>query len=500
MADQFSTEPGRFNYYKERLDEEKAKVPELLESSSEAIKLATQRANSDIFPPMGLINFNQIPEGVDEEKFIEFKVNDIIRGTIKYIHEFEYQPPKYLDGTGLTNSPIFENSEAVKNLLTKTKTDYNKISEEISNLEIGEETDFDNKEMSRLTSDQLHDLLSATILDFLKEIGIDRSEGEAKPNDDLILENSQKIYDFLTSSNNTASQAVSTLTDPDAVATKLEEPPVKINVSEKMEPVATSPILQKPIPTDTPQAAKTVTKDPVPVIEKTQTPVQQITPEVKLNIKSQSAPTAIATQSTPGTTNQPVEFAGEDNFSGKNKVANISSPSTPLLDLLASNSGMTSDEIAKMFQDENGGVNLQALSDISTPINPEVSTIEENIAKTSASNSVQALQQTQAAKVASVISEPTKMAEPVTPVATPQAPTQAEAPPAVSTPESAPQIEQSNTSTGDKKDSSTSENKTTADGKTKEEDPNAELLRVMRDVLKTLQGPLIVTDGRHNFS
>jgi arsenate reductase-like glutaredoxin family protein len=45
------------------------------------------------------------------------------------------------------------------------------------------------------------------------------------------------------------------------------------------------------------------------------------------------------------------------------------------------------------------------------------------------------------------------------------------------------------------------ETKSMEDNKDKEQDQtNAELLKVMRDVLKTLQGPLIFTDGKHNFS
>lgn len=499
MADSLETEQGRFDFYKKKLEEEKATVPQLTQAPAEVVELAMHEANRDIFPPMGFINFNKVPDGVDKEKYIGFKVDDILRGTVQYIHEFQSQPPKYLKGMGITDLPIFENSEAVKNLVAKTKTDYDKISEEIYNLEDGEETDFSNKEMKKLSSRDLHDLLGSTILDFLKEIGVVRSEGGTKQNDDLILENSQKIYDFLTSSNNTASQATSTLTDPDAIATKLEEPQVKVNETEKMEPVPTAPVPQEPQPTE-PKIAKTSTRESITVIEKSQAPVQQATPEPPIPV-AEPPQERVTNEATPGTTNQPVEFAGDENLPPASTGNNDSSVSTPLLDILASSSGMTSDEIAKMFQDQNGGANLQALSDIPELVSPAVSTIEETISKTSASNSVQALQQAQPGKAASVVSEPTKMVEPMPPVSTPQTPTQVEAPSKpTASPESATPVDQVTPGSETKENTATQEAKGTEEVKGKEEDPNAELLRVMRDVLKTLQGPLIVTDGKHNFS
>ena len=229
MADSLETEVGRFEYYKKKLEEEKATVPQLTAASPKAVELAMHEANGDIFPPMGLINFNKVPDGVDKEKYIGFKVDDILRGTVQYIHYLQSQPPAYLQGWGISRLPIYRESDAAKNLVAKTKVSYSKLSEEMSNIEDGETPEFSDPVMNKLSSKDIQNLLDSSILEFLKEIGVDRSGGGVKQNDDLILESSQKIYDFLTSSNNTTSQATSTLTDPDAIATKLEEPPVTVN-------------------------------------------------------------------------------------------------------------------------------------------------------------------------------------------------------------------------------------------------------------------------------
>ena len=500
MADSLETEVGRFDYYKKKLEEEKATVPQLTQAPPEVVELAMSQANRDIFPPMGFINFNKVPDGVDKEKYLGFKVDDILRGTVQYIHYLQSQPPAYLQGWGISRLPIYKESDAAKNLVAKTKVSYSKLSEEMSNIEDGETPEFSDPVMNKLSSKDIQNLLDSSILEFLKEIGVNRTEGGVKQNDDLILESSQKIYDFLTSSNNTTSQAISTLTDPDAITTKLEEPPIKVKEAEKMEPVPTSPPEPPAPPVTLPQQTPTV-------VEKSQPPIEPAQPSVPAQNTTTTEPANIATAepaniATPETTNQPVATLSDVPFTETGgSVSGSASVSTPLLDMLASSSGMNSDEIAKMFQNQTGDSGLQLPGDIPVPITPSVGTIEETIAQTSALNSVQTIQQTPSEKAASLVSEPTKMAEPMPPVVTQQTPIQAEAPSKPTTaPESTTPADQATTGSESKENTAKQEEKSTEGEKSKEEDPNAELLRVMRDVLKTLQGPLIVTDGKHNFS
>ena len=54
---------------------------------------------------------------------------------------------------------------------------------------------------------------------------------------------------------------------------------------------------------------------------------------------------------------------------------------------------------------------------------------------------------------------------------------------------------------GETKETPTSETKTQEDNTNKEAGPNNDdLLKVMREILKTLQGPLIVTESSPKFS
>jgi len=493
LADSLETEQGRFEYYKKKLEEEKANVPQLTEASSKVVELAMHEANRDIFPPMGFINFNKVPAGVDAEKFIGYKIDDILRGTVKYIEELEEQPPAYLQGWGIANLPVFEDSAAVKDLVAKTKTDYSKISEEIYNLEDGDEADFNNPVMKNLNSKDLHDLLDSTMLNFLKEIGVERSESGVS-NDNYILEKSQMLYDFLTKANS----QTQTIPSVEPSATKTEETPTSVKEAEKIEPVPTSPI----IPVEIPQAPQVVVAEKIQnnVVEKSQPPIEPPKSEVIQPVQNIES-TQTVSIATPETANQPVSpLAAESPMESSSTTE--SSVSTPLLDMLANSSGMSSEEIAKMFQDPDAAGNLQKSLDISLPGLPEG--LAPETANTGSPAAIEAgaqtLNQTQTAEVASKVSETIKMAEPIqAPPITPVI--QQENTPKPASAESPVSQEQKVSTEENKETTPAPETKSMEDNKDKEQDQtNAELLKVMRDVLKTLQGPLIFTDGKHNFS
>ena len=493
MADSLSTEKGRFDFYKKKLEEEKATVPELVAASPEVVELAMSEANRDIFPPMGFINFNKMPEGVDEEKFIRFKVDDILRGTVQYIHELESQPPAYLQGWGISNLPIYKESAASKELVAKTKASYSKLSEEMSNIEDGETPEFADPAMNKLTSKDISNLLDSSILGFLKEIGVQRTNAITTENDNSILESSQKIYDFLTKGSTGAQPEPQVQSE---VTTRTEET-VKIMETERLEPVATAPTP----PAETPQApqATPVEKLPDTVVEKSQPPIEPPKAEViqpAQNVESTQA----ASIATPETANQPVSPLAVES-SMESGTTSESSVSTPLLDMLANSSGMSSEEIAKMFQGPEGAANLQKSLDIPLPGSAE--SLAQETLNTGAPAAVEAgaqiLNQTETAQVASKVSETVKMAEPIQPPATPAIQQEETTKPTSSEP-SAPLEQKVSTGETAEKPAET-ETKTAEEAKNNDQgQTNEELLKVMRDVLKTLQGPLIVTDGKHNFS
>ena len=462
-------------------------------ASPEVVELAMSEANRDIFPPMGFINFNKMPEGVDEEKFIRFKVDDILRGTVQYIHELESQPPAYLQGWGISNLPIYKESAASKELVARTKASYSKLSEEMSNIEDGETPEFTDPAMNKLTSKDISNLLDSSILGFLKEIGVQRTNAITTENDNFILESSQKIYDFLTKGSTGAQPEPQVRSE---VTTRTEET-VKIKETERLEPVATAPTP----PAETTQApqATLVEKLPDTVVEKSQPQIEPQKAEVIQSAQNVES-TQAASIATPETTNQPVSPLAIES-SMEFETTSESLVSTPLLDMLANSSGMSSEEIAKMFQGQEGATNLQKSLDISLPGSQE-SLMQETLNTGSPATveaGAQTLSQTEATQVASKVSETIKMAEPIQTPATPVI-QQEDTPKPPSSEQSAPLEQKASAGETTEKPAET-ETKTAEEAKNNDQiQTNEELLKVMRDVLKTLQGPLIVTDGKHNFS
>lgn len=494
MADSLSTEQGRFDFYKKKLEEEKGTVPELAAAPPKVVELAMSEANRDIFPPMGFINFNKMPEGVDEEKFIGHKVDDILRGTVQYIHELESQPPGYLGGWGISNLQIYKESDASKELVAKTKASYSKLEEEMSNIEDGEKPEFDNPAMNKLSSNDISNLLDSSILGFLKEIGVQRNDASTAERDNSILESSQKIYDFLTKGS-TGAQAEPQI---QGEATTKTEEAVKIKEPETLEPVTTSPIAPTEIP-QTPQATITE-KIQDTVVEKAQPPIEAPKTEVVQPVQNTES-TQTSTIATPQTADQPVSQSTQETPT-ESVPTTESSVSTPFLDMLASSSGMTSDEIAKMFQSEGGMEKLQQGLDLSLPGSSE-GLVQETVNTgelAAVEEGAQTLNQTQTSQIASKVSETVKMAEPIQP--SPTAPIiQPTDTINSTTPEPSASQEQNVSPEEVKEKSADPETKSTEESKNN--DPgqtNDELLKVMKDVLKALQGPLIVTDGKHNFS
>ena len=495
MADSLETEQGRFDYYKEKLIAEKATVPELTGIPLPVLDVAMRRANFDEFPPLGIINFREVPGDIDEEKFVDKKIDDVLRGTVKYLRELESQHPAYIETWGIN----LRGSESERRLLATTRTELRKIEEEISNLERGEETEFDNPAMQKLSNKNLGDLLDGTLLNFLKEIGVNRTQDAVKRNDDLILENYQKIYDFLSKESTpppTTPLSVDIFRVPDTVnpATIKENIPARISETEKMEPVQVSPVPATPaIPASPSVAPAPNTSGSVAVSQKqdvTVTVVEKAQPPIEPANQGSNTPQNITAAETTNIAETETGSVGKSS----------TGVSTPLLDILGASAGMKSEDIAKMFQGEGAMEKLQQSLDLSFPGTSENTEAQIAPAVNQAAGAAK-IETPSAAQTAIKRSEPTKMAEQVqAPPPPPAAPTPQPEVIASTTQENA-QLNTTATGTEEKPKEIPPAQETSSTGDNKGQiQTNDELLKVMREVLKTLQGPLIFTDGKHNFS
>jgi hypothetical protein len=192
----------------------------------------------------------------------------------------------------------------------------------------------------------------------------------------------------------------------------------------------------------------------------------------------------------------------------------VSDEETPLLKMLGESTGMSADEIAKMFASNPEGLNtgLDLTFASETPQASALQGSPQAISKSVQESITQegqkttgAIQQSIAEPVASIKSAATKVSEPIKMTA-------AAEPPAASTP---PETQPEVTASPEASTETTSQTQTGAESgispasetkpsesttNTEQGQTNDELLRVMKEVLKTLQGPLIVTDSSPRFS
>jgi hypothetical protein len=252
---------------------------------------------------------------------------------------------------------------------------------------------------------------------------------------------------------------------------------------------------------------------PAPVLK---SETNTVTPETKGS--TPAAAPAITQESKPTSTNPPIEPPkGETQAMQLGDKSSVSDDETPLLKMLGESMGMSADDIAKMFAGKEDnlqkGLDLTFGSEAETtgiksdqPENPAQflpdepkSTIVEKALNATPGQAQKVAQQATAISTATKTSEPVKLAE--------AAPTPKQEPTPELTPEPAPptavQSEQTNMeSTGaESKESPSPETKTPDDGTNKETGPNNDdLLRIMKEILKTLQGPLIVTESSPKYS
>jgi hypothetical protein len=412
--------------------------------------------------------------------------------------------------------------------------------------------------LSKLKPDDIENLLDSTVLKFIKELGLKRAdEASDKPILDKGEVSFTKAKELAAKTNpiaptNIEASKLNTKDDPEYMA-RLEKAKKEDALMDsldtnkagaKISPREGKKTEAKPegirateTPVNTPTSATTQTTPAPTVIEKSQTNVTNNTtsnavsvtkdpdakPEPILKSETQvkqEAPKPIVTKqdATPASTNPPIEAKNAGTAPvGLGNKSSVSDDETPLLKMLGESMGMSADDIAKMFAGKEDnlqkGLDLTFGSEAETtgiksdqpensakflPDEPK-STIVEKASNATVGQAQKVAQQATAISTATKTSEPVKIAE--------AAPTPKQESTPEPTPEPTPpapvQPEQTNTeSTGtESKESPSLETKTPEDSTNKEAGPsNDDLLKVMKEILKTLQGPLIVTESTPKYS
>lgn len=477
--------------FNSQLSEKKSADPILSSAPPEALDIAIGQARMEVIPgSFGAAMFS-IPDGKDPNQYINSITDNIVSTAVENFKYLSYQSPQYLSGW-IQNRPSFKDSNAYSELKAITKTEFDTIENGIADIEMGENPDFDNKELNKISSNNLQHILDSTILSFLKEIGIQR-QASAAPSDGYVMETAKDVFDFLAKSLNPPQPKPEQPLPP--------VPPVSAEQTPTQAPAAE-------IPATVTTAQQEISKP----VEPTQEPVSPVT-----NTQTETAPTVVQQTQTNVTnvTNQaPVE---SPKTFGTATTKEFTKEESPLLSMLGDQLGMSAGEIANIFAGadvatfdqaiaqsfggEGGSITQQAGEILQNPdLAAKASTVVQNLSQNeSAPTEVKE-------PVANVVSQSTPISEqaPTTP---PEQPVTPPPSPAVAqTPAQSTQVEVEKSpemKSQEEKDKTAAEQETKAaeDSKREEEQRvNVELLRVMREILKVLQGPLIVTDNTHKFS
>ena len=573
-----STDTKRVEHFNKKVEEFKKESPDTAEVSKEAFDMARQYAQQSVFPPFGLIAFPEdSKKHTPDEMGIGIAAGNVLFGASRFINSLKKDAPETLIEKGIDTYKGFDDSVAVNSLAGSTKMSFAEIREGMSIVNAAIRADdkdvedpFENNAaLKKLTPDEIDALLESTVIKFVKELGLKRDE-EA---DKLYLESGESALAKIptaaaveTTVNKTLDPTkLNTKDDPEYMArlekakkedelmdslygikTDKKKPAENAIKQEEVKPIATA---QTPAETNLPVsqiAPKTevLTENKSTennVIDKTQTnvtnnvtnvtsPQQSITnveasqqsitnvaPQ-QSEVKTEEAP-VIKTESSqsplsplPPPPPVPSELMSQSVIPSGNST--VSDEETPLLKMLGESTGMSADEIAKMFANDPEGLNtgLDLTFASETPQasalqgSPQAisKSVQEVIAQ-EGQKTTGAIQQSIAEPVASIKSAATKVSEPIKMAAAaepPAAPTPPETQPDITaSPEASTEATSQAQSGAESNSSPTSETKPAeSTTNTEQGQNNDELLRVMKEVLKTLQGPLIVTDSSPRFS
>jgi hypothetical protein len=555
-----STDTKRVEYYNKRVDELRKENPDVAEASQKAFDMARQYAQHSVFPPFGFIAFPDDPKNpMGDEMGIGIAAGRVLFGAANFIGSLKKDSPEDLIQRGIDTYKGFDDSVAVNELTGATRMSFATVKDGLH--EIKSAISADDKEaedpfekspiLSKLNPDDIENLLDSTVLKFIKELGLKRTD-EAR--DKTVLDNGEasftKARELAAKTSTTESKKVeesklNTKDDPEYMA-RLEKAKREDALMDsldtnragaKIAPREGKKIETKPegirateTPVTTPSTTSTATEKaqselvalssnvtsnvtnnstsvfqdpdakPAPVMK---SETNTVTPETK----APAAATATTQESRPTSTNPSVEPPkGETQSMQLGDKSSVSDDETPFLKMLGESMGMKPDDIAKMFVGKED--NLQKGLDLtfgegSQPAQPVASLTPalavESKKETAVDQAQKIAQEATAIATTTKISEPVKIAEaaPIpkqesipetTPEPTPPAPVQSE------------QTNMESTGT-ESKESPSPETKTPDDSTNKEAGPsNDDLLKVMKEILKTLQGPLIVTESTPKYS
>lgn len=511
-----STDTKKVDYYKQRVEELRKDRFEVAEIPAPAFDVAKRYAQQGVFQPFGMINFVDEPGKTKDQQFIDRAAERVIFGATHFVKELKNYTPDQLLDKGIDTFGSFERSDSVKALKDSTKMSFVTVKQGLEELnyaiQSGEENaedPFKNTPLKKLNPDDIGALLDSTIIKFVKELGLKRDD-EAR--DQLYLEN--------------ADRALSKIAIPatNANAVKEAEYQEKLKKAEQQESLETSLMVSKSgskVSTD-----KTKTEEKPAEIKSIETPLVPVTPaptvaadtqnlkqetplapvvnqeakpaqisETNLDMEREPEATAPPVQTTTETgptvtetAQSPVTEIGKES-TGEGEAMNFAD--NPMLSEFGKALGFSESDMQEVF---GGAGASQVAQGLRGELTGKASESAANIVKESTAEGVKSPEPAPATKV----SEPTKMATPTPAATAPPPPPAAQENPAVSEPEK-PAGETTpppaTPATEDKKD----ETKAAEETKKEEDKTNAELLKVMKDILRTLQSPLIMTDATHKF-
>lgn len=479
MADLNNTD--KIEYFNQSVEEAKQNDPELSTLSPVAFGFARQYAQSITFP-MGLIGFSEGPTDVDDY------VKNVIQGSINISKKLKSGDPIELIGSGIDYFVGFDESKSANDFLTATKTTFQSAKDgllEIKSLEGDGEKNIDSpfredSPLNKMSTDEIQSLLGLTILNFVKEIGIAR-DNATKERDDYFFEKGQKAFEIAQGTINQTSEQNLSLEENSEYGERLAE--IKKEESRVVEILSNNDftksieeLLKGTIPANTvtntiTEKENTVTQN---IVEKSQSLVTEVAPQNSINTanpkqKSEKNASNIGLENTTKKSNETV-----DNL---------------LFVELGKKLGFTDKEINEIFGGADASKISEGLKSSLKEVSPQESVTQNETKSQTINEEIQA---------ATKMSEPIKMTESV--VAPPSLPTisQQQTVSTVSGTENEAKTEVVE-KLSENKSESLVETSTKQESSEKNQSNNNELLMVMKEILRTLQGPLITTDSTPKF-
>lgn len=521
---ELKTDTDKVNFYNQKIEELKTKSEEVKDLSEAALDFAMRHSREDVFGWPGMVNFFKTPD--IDGKGIEKIAEQTIKGTGKYIEHLKTDSPPSLDYWNLDDTKYFKDSAANKRLETITKTDYNSIKSSLGDKKDGGEAESTgNKEIDKLSASELEALLSTTLVDYLKEIKIDRSANSSQ--DNYYTDNGNQLFKQLES---TAPAA-----PPDS---KKEEPAktteTKTEVAQQTNPANPSPSPEiKPLSTAAEVKENVVEKSQQSVVNNSSntitttvsntqnlpTTTNQTTPTTVKNIIETPVKQEPASQTASENTQKPEQnvvpsvLGSQQVTSGLTNVASASEAvNAPgeITSLLAGAFGMSGSDLLKSIGGDNMTTSLTntaqgameaGTSTVSNIVSQATTTPKSILENAGQPKSLMGgAINTASTGIAKTVSEIPKIAEKIEPSPIQNIAEKKEEtslPSEVKTQES-PMGE---ATVEGESSSPMSEKKAEEKGEknNEEEAGNGELLKIMKEILKTLQGPLLTTETTPRF-